>query len=1099
MEKLEVQEYINSLINNSRFKEAVDLIEQYKLTFGNDDEISSMEAIVNLFNNNIDEAFVNIREGLKYNIFSSDLYYTMGNIYEVNGEWDRAYLCYEQALYLCNNKNRETILCKVNEIRELNNINVNKVSIVILTYNNLDYTKVCVDSIRKYNDKNTYELIIVDNNSTDGTVEWIKEQTDIKCILNDVNEGFPRGCNQGIEIAEKENDIFLLNNDTVIMPNSIFNLRMGLYSSKDVGATGPVSNSVSYYQQVNIEAKEFGDYLKFALENNISNENEYEERLKLVGFAMLIKRSVLDKIGFLDEIFTPGNFEDDDISLRMIEQGYKLILCKDTYIHHFGSVSFSLDLDNYNNILNDNMEKFKVKWGFSSSYSMIIRYDIINKIDFEKLKNKDNIKILEVGCACGATLLKIKNLLPKAKLYGVELDQNTSRISNCIAKVKNSNIETEELGYDYEYFDLIILPDVLEHLVDPWTTLTNMKRYLKKNGQIIASIPNVMHISVVESLLSGSWTYQSAGILDKTHLRFFTLSGIQDLFKKVGFDNLDIEYTTVTLTDNQKIKVRRMAYENGVDESQYIAYQYIVSNCTQNNIIKSSQFVGVNKNYYIDNSADIRGIENMMFGNNVIVDKDCWINIVERRAGDEILIKIGDNSHIGRRTTISAANKIEIGKNVIFGPNVLISDHNHEYKNIDIPISNQGIDSSKNVLIIGDDSWIGTNSVIIGNVKIGKHSVVAANSVVLKDIPDYCMAAGNPAKVIKIFDSVKNEWIRVNKEKEIERLEKNHLDIKDLKSIQVEVSSICNLDCPQCFNKIKGHKSKIISNTLWKYKIRPILNGLTDIHLVGIGEPLLCKEFFSYVKECVDLGITVHTTSNMQLVDKGIAKNIIQSGIKFLSFSCDGSSEETYNKIRVKGELSKLIKNVKMINELKKEYNSDFPKLILNFGAINSNIEELPDILYLAKELKVESVIAYHDIIYVNEMENESLFYNQKKSDFFFKKAIKIADEIGVNLFYPGLFSNTINGSWRKGDRYCNYPFAHLWIYSDGRVGPCCMDFPNRIILGDLNDNSLEEIWNSNEMIKLRESMSREPYDVCKYCANHCKINLSEKKFLIKV
>ena len=85
-------------------------------------------------------------------------------------------------------------------------------SIVILTFNKIDYTIKCIESIRKYTSLGSYEIIVVDNASTDGTKEWLKAQGDIIKIFNKENLGFPKGCNQGIEIATG-NEILLLNND----------------------------------------------------------------------------------------------------------------------------------------------------------------------------------------------------------------------------------------------------------------------------------------------------------------------------------------------------------------------------------------------------------------------------------------------------------------------------------------------------------------------------------------------------------------------------------------------------------------------------------------------------------------------------------------------------------------------------------------------------------------------------------------------------------------------------------------------------------------------------------------------------------------------
>ncbi len=573
MGKLKLKQIIERHLNDCDIEKAVDSIILYKDRYGYDDEIASMEAIAFVFCNNYEDALSSIREGLKYNLFNSDLYYTMGNIYEALENVNRAFLCYEQALnYVENLENKEVIIKSINKLKSENNIDVNNYSIILLTYNNLEYTKLCVESIRSH--ANNYEIIIVDNNSTDDTVKWIKEQNDIKYILNEENKGFPAGCNQGIEIAKKENDIFLLNNDTVIMPNSIFNLRMGLYSDKSIGATGSVSNKVSNYQQISEEYDNFDGYLKYSLINNITNDTSYEKRIKLVAFAMMIKRKAIDNVGGLDERFTPGNFEDDDISLRILLGGYSLLLCKDSYIHHFGSVSFKKDRKSYNDLLRVNSNKFKEKWGFSCEYSTRIRYDLISFINENREKK---LNILEVGCACGSTLLEIKNRFPNSSLYGIEINESSARVASQIADIRAKNIEVETLAYDEDFFDYIIFGDVLEHLSNPEMVLNNIKKYLKDGGSILASIPNVMHYTVIRDLINGNWTYQDAGILDKTHIKFFTKNEMIKLFKNVGFEEIKMKPITIYQTDSDKEfidKLKKISYVN--IEEEFETYQYLI-------------------------------------------------------------------------------------------------------------------------------------------------------------------------------------------------------------------------------------------------------------------------------------------------------------------------------------------------------------------------------------------------------------------------------------------------------------------------------------------------------------------------------------------
>ena len=112
-------------------------------------------------------------------------------------------------------------------------------------------------------------------------------------------------------------------------------------------------------------------------------------------------------------------------------------------------------------------------------------------------------------------------------------------------------------------------------------------------------------------------------------------------------------------------------------------------------------------------------------------------------------VRIGKGSEIGERCRISIANFLDIGEQVLLSPNVYITDCDHEYRNIDVSVINQGIVQRGQKVSIGGGSYIGINAVIVGNVKIGNHCVIGANSVVTKDVLDYCVAVGSPAKVIK--------------------------------------------------------------------------------------------------------------------------------------------------------------------------------------------------------------------------------------------------------------------------------------------------------------------------------------------------------------
>lgn len=125
----------------------------------------------------------------------------------------------------------------------------------------------------------------------------------------------------------------------------------------------------------------------------------------------------------------------------------------------------------------------------------------------------------------------------------------------------------------------------------------------------------------------------------------------------------------------------------------------------------------------------------------------CGENInIEQGADFSSRIEIGDNSGIGMRANLKG--KIIIGENVMMGPDCIIYTRNHNFKNINIPMIKQGYQEEKSV-VIGDDVWIGGRVVILPGVKIGNGVVLGANSVVTKDVPNYAVLGGNPAKILK--------------------------------------------------------------------------------------------------------------------------------------------------------------------------------------------------------------------------------------------------------------------------------------------------------------------------------------------------------------
>lgn len=152
----------------------------------------------------------------------------------------------------------------------------------------------------------------------------------------------------------------------------------------------------------------------------------------------------------------------------------------------------------------------------------------------------------------------------------------------------------------------------------------------------------------------------------------------------------------------------------------------------------------------------ITGGKRIFIGKNVYIRKNTWL-AAEPVTGDVTCrLSIGDGTYIGNFCHIYASSKIEIGKKVLLADRVYLSDNLHSYENIHLPIMDQPIKQVQPV-ILKDGCWLGENVCVIG-ATIGKNSVVGANSVVTSDVPDYCIAVGAPAKIIKRYNHSSGVW-----------------------------------------------------------------------------------------------------------------------------------------------------------------------------------------------------------------------------------------------------------------------------------------------------------------------------------------------------
>lgn len=514
-----------------------------------------------------------LQMGLLKNPRNPEFYLLLGNYYEHFNRM-QAYLCYENAEMYCEDMQDKLVIRSfMRNLETEDDSCCRRVAIVILSYNTYEMTRFCIESIRRNNSPDSYEIIVVDNASVDASLEWLEKQQDIILIKNSENMGFPYGCNQGIEAAGPETDIMLLNSDTILFCNSLFWLRMGLYEGDNIGAVGAVTNHASNGQTISERFETIQEYEQYALRNNILRENPYERKLYLVGFAVLIRREAINEVGGLDIRYSPGQFEDVDLGMCLCQKGYQNILCHNSFIYHFGGSAGQNSMV-WQEQYRRNKEVFKDKWGFDITYYSHIRTEIVEMLDCSE---DANINVLEVGCGLGATLDRIQYQYPLAHVYGMELVPEVARIGGCRLNIVRGDIEEDEIPFKDVKFDYIILADVLEHLHEPEQIILLLRRYLKEEGAFLCSIPNLMNLSVIYPLLQGKFEYVEAGILDRTHLRFFTLESILRLFSRCGLRIENLQ----SVGSNKWNEMERQCLEKILQipgcagKEQFLARQYL--------------------------------------------------------------------------------------------------------------------------------------------------------------------------------------------------------------------------------------------------------------------------------------------------------------------------------------------------------------------------------------------------------------------------------------------------------------------------------------------------------------------------------------------
>lgn len=421
-------------------------------------------------------------------------------------------------------------------------------TLFIIMKNNSLECQQCLDQIRSISSDGMFRnVVVLDAASTSEHADVIGQYKDITYIRFSVDEAvFSNMINMSVEALQIEEDFFII--DSCILMSCDFHsiLQKKMDTEEKIGTIVPLYDSMlySYISET---------YDRYVLGSSYA--------------AVYIPYSSWKAVGGFDSNIQNASCALYDFQLRLLEMGYKNIISCDM---KFGKISNHFSFQEQYFPVGSDYDYMEEKWGMRY-FNARPNADLVQMID--SVYDAD-IKVLEIGCDCGATLLDIKSKYKNASIFGMELNEPAAKIASKFAEIQIGNIETDELIWN-EQFDVIIFGDVLEHLHNPEAVLVKCQKYLKNEGCIISSIPNVQHISVVYPLLHGRFEYTEIGLLDKTHIHLFTGVEIHLLFQKAGYTIDVTNAVTSRLSTEQEQAIDKLkSIFPDISENLFKVFQY---------------------------------------------------------------------------------------------------------------------------------------------------------------------------------------------------------------------------------------------------------------------------------------------------------------------------------------------------------------------------------------------------------------------------------------------------------------------------------------------------------------------------------------------
>lgn len=434
-------------------------------------------------------------------------------------------------------------------------------SIVVQGYNRLEKTKYAVECILKYVEDMSYELILIDNGSSDGTYDFFQsvphENKVIVKVKKNIGSGYPGFYYRNILRGKYA---IIISNDIYLTKNAIKNLIFCLESDPTIGWVAPMSSNVSNYQQVKLGYDNFDDMQKKAAIFNVCDPSKWEERMRLISTLIVARREAEDIVGKADPAFV-HDFGEDDLCARIRRAGYKCILCGDTFICHDHDIWNNEDKDplHFKNSLKSGRRIYSEKYHGIDAWDDISNYE---RIMFSLLDDipvaGNHLETLVVDGRCGTPVLEIRNHMRKRGITDIASYAFTTQakyyldLQTVSDDVKCDRIDFIQSHYANDTFDIVAMCEPINIYPSPIVLLQRLYDFLKPGGALLFKLRNTGDYNSFRR--SVGLEGDSDGDLPAT----LPWNEVEECLKLFGGKNISIINEAVKLSETELETLREM-------------------------------------------------------------------------------------------------------------------------------------------------------------------------------------------------------------------------------------------------------------------------------------------------------------------------------------------------------------------------------------------------------------------------------------------------------------------------------------------------------------------------------------------------------------